>query len=1121
MGLTNGVFIDTTSSLSSTSSSSTTSTVVSAVSSAIAGGESRESTDPLWINSLTNFTSNNATESNLSLSAAVSSTSSSTIGSMFRSTLSDQYNTSAATLLSTLSTLTFSPFSTISPPITPTSTSSATKSFATSITSPSPSTSTSTFNLVSALTSPEAFRTNITSTTEASSSTVSVNHTYLDRSNSTLVNFYRTLTNPISLLGDHVNASSPTLSSSTTPTPFHESLLESSNDTVDENNTSDSISSVIPIASPLSFFSSLSIPSVISSSSSSSSFSSHSPSSSELINLNESLSPLSLPSPSLFSSSSISHNNSHHINSLGNWIESTFFPPSATSTLYSSSSSSFNNGNSNNSFNPSNTNFDNLISFWESIPYPKSGYTQLAIILLAFFITIIMIVIVVGNLLVCIAITTEKSLKTVQNWFIASLAVSDLLLGLVIMPFSLAYELMGYWIFGALWCDIHHALDVLLCTASINNLCLISLDRYWSVTQAVKYLKKRTPSRAIFMICFVWIFSALVSLPPLVGWKNDSIGPGECELSKDTGYVVYSSFGSFYVPAIVMVFVYAKIFVAARSRARKHVKKRKLLVAEVTNDMTKDKSTTTTTCTSMSNPSPPEGQEEVTDNCLDQSKEIRDKMEIKSNCDTINCNKQITTTGNCVNIVNKSNFDDGALTPCSTPTTLTTPKVTFSPRDTVYGEDNCADDNNGGGGKVNRHDCLSPSSNCPPPQIIIETANSSSSSSSTNNNNHANCNNNNVSTLVNVKNNVNSATNSGSNSVMINNRETNLSSSSTNSCDNQVSSKSTVATSPTIKTNYSHSGNSSSLSERKCPKLRIAIDDSIHNYNRNNSNHPDNSNLDLDCYLNSAGNDSCDYDMSTHQIAPTSILRSNGLTSINNSNYGNQTNSKSSIINETRLISADDDSDAMESPISRHSGNFALESKAFLSPSSASLGGGLCGGRFGPVPTSGGSLSGSVSGVGGGLTRSPYGSTMSIADYDDSDLCNDSGDQPEQSSSSLKGSGGGSKKSPKGKGKVQYQTPPVTRRHTPSDAERHKRKIAKARERRATLILGLIMGSFILAWLPFFVMYLTSGLCKSCQITSGLTFGYWLGYCNSAINPIIYTVFNRDFRKAFRKILFR
>lgn len=98
------------------------------------------------------------------------------------------------------------------------------------------------------------------------------------------------------------------------------------------------------------------------------------------------------------------------------------------------------------------------------------------------------------------------------------------------------------------------------------------------------------------------------------------------------------------------------------------------------------------------------------------------------------------------------------------------------------------------------------------------------------------------------------------------------------------------------------------------------------------------------------------------------------------------------------------------------------------------------------------------------------------------------------------------------------------RAHLPSDTERHKRKLAKARERRATLILGLIMAAFITSWLPFFTFYVTRALCVVCRDYVSPRFEafiFWMGYCNSAINPIIYTIFNRDFRKAFRKILFR
>ncbi|XP_055907383.1 alpha-2A adrenergic receptor-like [Eupeodes corollae] len=202
---------------------------------------------------------------------------------------------------------------------------------------------------------------------------------------------------------------------------------------------------------------------------------------------------------------------------------------SVSSAIYGTTTLSFNdtllfinnnfNTNSNYFFTNNNTpngNVTTTIQYNDTYP---SGYTLTHIIIASIIVTILMIIIVVGNMLVIIAIATEKSLKNIQNWFIASLAVADFFLGLIIMPFSLANELMGYWIFGSWWCDIHSAMDVLLCTASIMNLCLISLDRYWSITKAVEYLKSRTPARAALMIAFVWIMSGLICIPPLLGWK--------------------------------------------------------------------------------------------------------------------------------------------------------------------------------------------------------------------------------------------------------------------------------------------------------------------------------------------------------------------------------------------------------------------------------------------------------------------------------------------------------------------------------------------------------------------------------------------------------------------------
>merc|ERR1711911_99526 len=78
---------------------------------------------------------------------------------------------------------------------------------------------------------------------------------------------------------------------------------------------------------------------------------------------------------------------------------------------------------------------------------------------------------VFGNFLVIVAVARERYLHTVTNYFITSLAVADLLVGSIVMPFSAANQLLDQWIFGRDLCDVWHSFDVLASTASILNLC--------------------------------------------------------------------------------------------------------------------------------------------------------------------------------------------------------------------------------------------------------------------------------------------------------------------------------------------------------------------------------------------------------------------------------------------------------------------------------------------------------------------------------------------------------------------------------------------------------------------------------------------------------------------------
>uniref|UniRef100_A0A1B0D5K4 G-protein coupled receptors family 1 profile domain-containing protein n=1 Tax=Phlebotomus papatasi TaxID=29031 RepID=A0A1B0D5K4_PHLPP len=79
------------------------------------------------------------------------------------------------------------------------------------------------------------------------------------------------------------------------------------------------------------------------------------------------------------------------------------------------------------------------------------------------------------------------------------------------------------WIFGDLWCRIWLAVDVWMCTASILNLCAISLDRYVAVTRPVTYPSIMSTTKAKSLIAGIWVLSFVICFPPLVGWKDQKV----------------------------------------------------------------------------------------------------------------------------------------------------------------------------------------------------------------------------------------------------------------------------------------------------------------------------------------------------------------------------------------------------------------------------------------------------------------------------------------------------------------------------------------------------------------------------------------------------------------------
>jgi len=165
---------------------------------------------------------------------------------------------------------------------------------------------------------------------------------------------------------------------------------------------------------------------------------------------------------------------------------------------------------------------------------------------------------VFGNILVCLAISTNRELQNMTNYFLMSLAVADLLVCLIVMPFGAILFFSGCWPLSPGWCVFYQTCDVLACSVSILHLMFISVGRYRGIRRP---LRQRTQGEhsILYKVALTWGLGLLLASPipvlALLDMKNIMPSSTVCEMNNQH-FLIFGSLLAFYIPMVIMVVTY-------------------------------------------------------------------------------------------------------------------------------------------------------------------------------------------------------------------------------------------------------------------------------------------------------------------------------------------------------------------------------------------------------------------------------------------------------------------------------------------------------------------------------------------------------------------------------------
>lgn len=203
---------------------------------------------------------------------------------------------------------------------------------------------------------------------------------------------------------------------------------------------------------------------------------------------------------------------------------------------------------------------------------PCGEETQRDFILQTAFLILIMVVTFLGNFMVCLVVYLHRRLRTVTNYFIVSLAVSDLLISVLSVPFRIHQTLHnGVYCLSTELCWTWIITDLTCACASICNLAAISVDRYIAIVHPFRYHSLMTTRVGWVIIAMVWTYSVTWAALSSFNWTNlgeqHFFTHNECRKTDKVFYTVATTM-DFYVPLLIVLIMYGLVFRVAMNQAR-------------------------------------------------------------------------------------------------------------------------------------------------------------------------------------------------------------------------------------------------------------------------------------------------------------------------------------------------------------------------------------------------------------------------------------------------------------------------------------------------------------------------------------------------------------------------